>query len=167
MDPSGRSHSQNHRRQEAETLSEIVSFAMEQEQAEHDFYQNLAVRTKNPAVRAMLLEHAEEELAHLGHLRDLITTGQIPESHPERNNPDIAIADYLVPQAGSHREIDYQDALLLAIRMERANQNLYEDLAAQSEDDKVRRIFRFLAEQEAKHRNVLEREYDDNILTED
>ncbi len=58
-------------------------------------------------------------------------------------------------------EMTYQDALLIAIKKEKAAFKLYTDLAKSSDDENVKHLFESLAQEEAKHKLRLETIYDD------
>jgi rubrerythrin len=62
--------------------------------------------------------------------------------------------------------VTYQNALILAMKKEKAAFQLYTDLASQTDDAEVKQIFEGLAQEEAKHKLRFEVEYDDMILTE-
>ena len=75
---------------------------------------------------------------------------------------DLKISDYLVdvePDPG----LDYQGALILAMKKEKAAFKLYTDLAEQAPDDNVKELFKSLAQEEAKHKLRFEIEYDDMV----
>jgi rubrerythrin len=61
---------------------------------------------------------------------------------------------------------DYQGALILAMKREKAAFRLYSDLAARTEDAELKDLLLGLAQEEAKHKLRFEVEYDDKILTE-
>lgn len=146
---------------------EIVDYAIEREEEEALFYLELAQRVESADVRAMMLRHADEERQHRERLLEMRATHALPLAEGGLPGPDLKIADYLVPNPGQGSTLGYQDALILAIKREQANANLYEDLARFAEDRETRQVFRFLCEQERKHKEALEKEYDDNILEED
>ena len=60
--------------------------------------------------------------------------------------------------------MDYQSALILAMKKEKAAFRLYTDLAASTEDEGIRDLFQGLAQEEAKHKLRFEVEYDDDFL---
>lgn len=155
------------RKSSYDPFKEVVEFAIEMEVAEAIFYERLAKRTDNPELRAMLLSHSKEEEIHRDKLEEILKNHQLPVDGVKHLGPDLKIGDTLVPGKRKTKELTYQDVLVLAIKMEQANQNLYEDFAATTLDPEARKVFQFLAEQEAKHRAVLEREYDEHILRED
>ena len=78
---------------------------------------------------------------------------------------DLKIGDYLVEvQPGP--ATDYQSALVIAMKKEKAAFRLYTDLAAAADDDAIQETFQALAQEEAKHKLRFELEYDDYVLTE-
>ena len=62
--------------------------------------------------------------------------------------------------------MDYQQALILAMKKEKKAFKLYLDLAASCGDDNLEQIFLALAQEEAKHKLRFEIEYDDFVMTE-
>ena len=77
---------------------------------------------------------------------------------------DLKIADYVV-ETEPKPDMDYRDALVLAMQKEKAAFKLYTALAAASEDEALKSLFLSLAQEEAKHKLRFELEYDDNVLT--
>jgi rubrerythrin len=77
---------------------------------------------------------------------------------------DLKIADYVMDVEPSS-DLDYQDALILAMKEEKAAFRLYSDLAAATDDEALRVTLLALAQEEAKHKLRFEIEYDDHILT--
>ena len=76
----------------------------------------------------------------------------------------LNIADYTVDVQVSPN-LTYQDALILAMKKEKAAFKLYSDLAAANADPSMQSIFTMLAQEEARHKLRFEIEYDD-FLTE-
>ena len=62
--------------------------------------------------------------------------------------------------------MDYQSALVLAMKREKAAFRLYTALAAKVDDEALRELFLRLAQEEAKHKLHFEIEYDEHVLTE-
>lgn len=75
---------------------------------------------------------------------------------------DMKMTDYLVEPA-SAPELGYQDALILAMKQEKAAFRLYSDLAEKSTDPEVEATKLSLAQEEAKHKLRFELEYDDVV----
>lgn len=146
------------------SFEDIILYAIEQEEVEHSFYLHLSSLTSTADLKQMLLYHAQQEKEHVAKLQQVLSRHRLPNASRTQANPDLRIADYVVPSPSDPTTLSYQDALILAIKMEQANENLYRDLAGMSTSDDNRTLFTFLMEQERKHRDMLEREYDDNIL---
>ena len=53
------------------SVDEILDFAITQELAAHRFYLDLVGRTKNPAMRQVFEEFAQEELGHKAKLENV------------------------------------------------------------------------------------------------
>ena len=144
------------------SVDEILDFAIAGEAEAHQFYTDLADKMENAAVREVFLGFAKEELGHKARLEG-VKKGSTPP--PFEKVQDLAIADYLVAAKPS-ADMDYQSALILAMKKEKAAFKLYSTLAAKVQDEQLRNLFLMLAQEEAKHKVRFEIEYDDEILKE-
>jgi rubrerythrin len=142
-------------------IEEVLDFAIDSEEEAVQFYTRLAERVEKPWMRAVFEGFAREEQGHKAKLTS------IKEGHADLPAPakvqDLKIGDYLVDEKPDP-EIDYQRALILAMKKEKAAFRLYSDLAAAVQDENLRQAFQALAQEEAKHKLRFEIEYDDNIL---
>lgn len=143
------------------TVDEILDYAIDQEQQAADFYEDVAQRVEAGGMKKMLLEFAEEEKHHKKILQD-VKAGE-HELTPEQEVLDLKIADYLVDVEASDK-ISYQDALIVAMKRERAAYNLYTDMAAKVPESHLKEVLAGLAKEEAKHKLFFEAEYDERIL---
>jgi rubrerythrin len=149
---------------EFKTTEEILEFAIGEEQSAADFYTNLAAQVKSPSVRKMFLEFSEEELQHKNKLEN-IRLG-IVEYLPREKVVNLGLEDVLVDVAPTDN-MDYQDALILAMKKENAAYQMYTKLAQVALDPQIKELLKGLASQEANHRLRFEIEYDEHVLTED
>jgi rubrerythrin len=78
---------------------------------------------------------------------------------------DLKIGDHLV-NVDLDADIDYQQALILAMKAEKAAYKLYTELASATDDAGLQETLMALANEEAKHKLRFEIEYDDMVLTE-
>jgi rubrerythrin len=147
----------------ADNLEEILDFAIAGEQEAHDFYLDLAKKVERPGMEGLFTQFAREELGHKAKLENIKKGAR--SFAPAKKVMDLKIGDYLV-DVDPTATLTYQNALILAMKRERAAFRLYTDLAAHSEDPEVKQIFEGLAQEEAKHKLRFEVEYDDMILTE-
>jgi rubrerythrin len=145
----------------AYTAEELLDFAIDREQEAHDFYTDLAGRAERPDMKDLLTQLASEELRHKKKL-EKIKSGS--RSFPAAKDvTDLEINDYLVAVEPSSK-LNYQDALILAMKREEAAFSLYTDLAKLAGDEELKRIFLALAQEEAKHKLRFEIEYKETFL---
>jgi len=144
-------------------VDEILDFAIQREQEAHDFYIDLAKKMDRPGMKEVFTQFAGEELGHRKKL-EAVKQGKRLMSAKEKVQ-DLKIAEYLV-SVEPDEDLDYQKALILAMKREKASYKLYSDLAASIEDQELKQIFLGLAQEEAKHKLRFEVEYDDVILAE-
>ncbi len=110
------------------------------------------------------LESGEEELQHKNKLEN-IKMGSL-EFLPTAAVLDLGLGEILVdvvPTTG----MDYQDALILAMKKEKAAYQMYTRLAGVASDPVIKDLLTGLANQEANHKLRFEIEYDEHVLTED
>ncbi|HNY03523.1 MAG TPA: ferritin family protein [Bacteroidales bacterium] len=145
------------------SIEEILDFAIGEEQAAVDFYLQLAAQSTNSQTRKIFEEYAEEEMRHKANLVTVRENGHF--TLPEAQVRDLKIAEYLVdvrPAPG----MTYQDALILAMKKEKAAYRMYSKLAEKATDPEMKSLFLRLAQEESKHKLAFEIEYDDFILRE-
>jgi rubrerythrin len=144
------------------TVDEILDYAIDQEQQAADFYADLAGRAEKAGMKDVLLEFSEEEKRHKERLL-AVKTGE-HKLTPEQEVLDLKISDYLV-EVEATDDISFQDALIIAMKRERAAYELYSDMAEKIPAGKLREVFTGLAREEARHKLFFESEYDERVLT--
>lgn len=146
------------------SADEILDFAIEREEEAFVFYTDLSNSVKSTHMRQLFSDFAHEEL---GHKAKLIAVKRSQALSPSQKKiMDLKIVDYMM-NAKPQPDMKYRDALQLAMQREKASFKLYHDLAHATEDDALRSLFMFLAQEEAKHKLHFEIEYDENVLIED
>lgn len=145
------------------SVDDVLDFAIKGEEEAHGFYMDLAQNVEQSSMRKVFEDFAQEEL---GHKKKLIGIKGGTFKKPEgKKVADLKIGDYLV-DVEPYPGMDYQEALIVAMKKEKAAFKMYSDLAAASEDESLAALFRDLAQEEAKHKLRFEIEYDEQILTE-
>ena len=147
---------------EWKSLDDILDYAIGQEETAAAFYEELAGRVERRQVRQLLLEFAQEEKGHKTKLLE-VKQGRLVLSGEDRVG-DLQVGDYLV-DVEPDSALDYQQALIVAMKKEKSAFKLYTDLAAAVEVPEARKTFLALAAEEARHKLRFELEYDDSILT--
>ena len=143
------------------TVDEILDYAIDQEQQAADFYASLAARAEKAGMKKMLLEFAEEEKRHKERLL-AVKTGE-RKLTPEKEVLNLKLSDYMV-DVDTSANISYQDALIVAMKKERAAFELYSDMAEKVPDTNLKQVFVGLAKEESKHKLFFETEYEEHVL---
>jgi rubrerythrin len=147
--------------EEFEIINVILDFAIENEIEAYKFYTDLAAKVNNPVMKQVFLDFAAEEQGHRKLLEDA-KKGKTVNIGGEKI-ADLKIAEYTVDVKPTPN-MDYQAALILAMKKEKASFALYTDLVAATQDSAGKKLFQHLAQQEAKHKLRFELEYDEVIL---
>ncbi len=146
---------------EFNSVHDILDFAISKEQEAHDLYVHLAEIVSRPELKKTFGEFAQMELGHRTRL-EKIKAGELP-GLPDTVVQDLKLSDFLV-DVSPHANMDYQDAILFAMKAEKRAYDLYIALGQATSDAGVRQVFDGLAQEELKHKQFFEAEYDDVIL---
>lgn len=144
------------------SVDEILDFAIKREEEEYDFYKEWSEKVR-PEIKPVFEKLAQEEAGHKkkllevksGKLREFVESGS-------KEVLDLKMSDYLV-DVEVKPDMSYQDALILAMKREKAAFKLYEDFANKSTNENIRNLFTALAQEEARHKLKLEMLYDDYL----
>lgn len=144
-------------------IDEIFDYAIENEIEAFNFYTDLASKAENPDMKKVFISFASEEQGHRKLLEDAKKGKTVKIG--EEKIADLKIAEYTVDIKPTPN-MSYKDALVLAMKKEKASFALYTDLAEAISDSQGKKLFQFLAQQEAKHKLRFELEYDEIVLKE-
>lgn len=144
------------------STDELLDWAMERESEAESFYRGLAGSMDRAWMKAVFEDFAREEQGHRAKLK-AVKDGRLFLS-AEARVQDLKLADYMV-DVDPAADMDYQTALVVAMKREKASFRLYSDLADATETPELRSTFLALAQEEAKHKLRFEVEYDDLVLT--
>ncbi|RKX26248.1 MAG: rubrerythrin [Candidatus Zixiibacteriota bacterium] len=148
---------------EFDSVDKILDFAIKKEQEAADFYAKLAGNMEHEHMKGIFLSFAAEERGHKAKL--IAVKGGKRMLSSEKKVQDLKIGDSLV-DVEAKDDLSYQEALIVAMKAEKAAFKLYNDLATATDDANLKSLFLDLAQEEAKHKLRFEIEYDDRILTE-
>jgi rubrerythrin len=141
------------------TFAEVISFAMMREEESHEFYRNLAGKTKDLFMKEIFKEFAQEELNHLKILKNLDLKGleRIYENIV-KNIDELNVSETL-KDVSAAPDMDFKKLLTVAMKREEISQRLYSFLAETSDDNDLSLLFVGLAKEEAKHKLRIEKTY--------
>ncbi len=146
---------------EFKSIDDILDFAMEEEQQAVDFYSRLAGQAKTDDMREIFESFAQEEISHKARLSKIKAEGIF--TMPIEKVQDLKIADYTV-SVKAQPDMTYEEALVLAMRKEKAAFKLYTALSDMAPTVELKEIFLALAIEESKHKLRFEVEYDEYVL---
>ena len=148
---------------EWKSVDDLLDYAIDREQEAHDFYVDLSNRVST--MKNTFTGFAKEELGHKAKLQAVKSGKKLLASSSKV--ADLKIGDYLVEvEADDPETLDYQQALIIAMKKEDAAMRLYKDLAGRAGDPGIKDLLLGLAQEEAKHKLRFEVEYDEYILRE-
>lgn len=144
------------------TIDAVLDFAIEREQEAVDFYEGLAGQTDNPSLKKTLTAFAGVEQ---GHKEKLIAAKCNEIDLSEAGDViDMKIGDYLV-DVEPGPQMTFQDALVVAMKREKAAMDLYSDLAGCLSNSALQELFKKLAHEEGAHKLAFETAYEEHFLS--
>lgn len=152
--------------QDFASIDDVLDFAIGEETAASAFYMDLAAKMDRAWMKQVFEGFAKEEQGHKEKL--IAVKGGQTQLFANKKVMDLKIGDYLVDIDPEEEgvELDYQQALILAMKKEKAAFKLYNDLAASTDDANLQNVLLNLAQEEAKHKLRFEIEYDEQFLAE-
>ena len=142
----------------AKHINEIFDLAIRKEEEAAKFYTEMADRMESPHMRQVFLDFAKEEQGHKAKLAAM-KEGKRAVLAAEKVI-DLKIAES-VQDVEPCSQMDYQKALVLAMKNEKAAFRLYSDLAGTVTDESLKSTLQMLAQEEARHKLRFEIEYDE------
>jgi rubrerythrin len=145
------------------SVDDVLDFAIRKEEESAQMYTGLAAKMEKAYMRGVFEDFAREEKGHKKKLLD-IKKGKLLVPAAAKVL-DLKIAEYVTDVAPS-ADLDYQEALILAMKKEKEAFRLYTALANATDDSALRTTLLGLAQEEAKHKLRFEVEYDEQFLSE-
>ena len=146
------------------TIEDIIAYAVEKEKEAAEFYENLSKNEEFSVAKKIFAEFAQEERKHEALFADLGNHLEKLESYEYKWIPDIKRSNYMTELA-YEPGMAYVDILRMAMKREEQALQFYNDVAGKVEDEQFIKVCKMLAQEEAKHKNILETIYDDHMAT--
>lgn len=143
-----------------ESIKDAINYAIEKENEAAIFYDEISSQEPFAGAKNVFKKFAEEERKHQRLLENFKDNKEKIAEYELKWIPDIKRSDYLVDmeyEQGMH----YADILRLAMKREEKALKLYNAIMVKTRDDDCIRLFKILAQEEAKHKKSLETLYDD------
>jgi len=144
------------------SMDDILDFAIENEIEAENFYIELSNEETFSGSKTFLQEFAGEEKKHQDLLKKFKENREVLDNYKFEWITDIKRSDYMV-DITYEKGMPYTDTLRLAMKREEKALALYNELLEKADDDALKKIFKMLCQEEAKHKNILETIYDDHM----
>ena len=145
-----------------ETIEDIIAYAVEKEREAAEFYENLSKNEEFSVAKQTFAEFAVEERKHEALFADLGNNPEKLENYDYKWIPDIKRSNYMT-ELTYEPGMAYVDILRMAMKREEQALQFYNDIAGKVEDEQFIKACKMLAQEEAKHKNILETIYDDHM----
>jgi len=149
--------------QDFNSINEILDFAIQNEQNAVDFYNDLVNVARSDDMKSIFTQFAREEMGHKAKLLKIKEEGIM--TLKTEKVLDLKISDFVV-RTEAKENMSYEEALVLAMKREKAAFRLYTKLSEKTNNTELKSIFDSLALEESRHKLRFEVEYDEYVLRE-
>lgn len=149
---------------EFQSIEDIIDFAIQSEIEAARFYETAAEQETNRGVEKNLREFSEEERRHEQMLKNFKENKTKLAEYQFEKVQDIKRSDYLV-DLEYRPGMSYVNVMRVAMKREEKAFKLYDRLAAATDKEEYAKLFKILAQEEAKHKNFFETAYDDYMAS--
>ena len=149
------------------TVEMVLNRAIAMENQSYGLYVWARQRASSPEAKTLLKELAEEELRHKEKISEVLENRErISEIGSDVEKvEDLKIVDWLEDTRLSE-DATYQEILIFVAKREKETFEYYRELSHRFGENEVGKLFSKLAQEELKHKNRIEREYDQYVLQE-
>lgn len=132
----------------------IIEFAIENEIEAYEFYRDATEKIKDKQLKDVFKDLAKEEMEHRKFLQDFLVSGA--QEINLDSGTDYKIAE-TIDKPKLSTEMDFSDAIALAIKQEEEAMDMYSNLAKACLDDEEKQLFLGLEDMERMHKTRLEK----------
>ncbi|MBU2512274.1 ferritin family protein [bacterium] len=147
---------------EFKSIDDIVQYAIDKEIEAAEFYEEASGNIKLVGAKKVLQEYAAEERKHEQILKDLKENKTKISQYKFEKIQDVKRSDFLVERV-YRPDMDYVELMRLAMKKEEKASLLYTTLSQSTDNTEHAKFFTMLAQEEMKHKNSLEKLYDDHM----
>lgn len=144
------------------TLKEALLFAMDKERKAHELYLLFRGKVKDDAARTLLQELADQEMGHWKMIREALDSGSVEGIGAKTKGRDIQVSDYMV-EIELTPDSSPQDIMVFAMQMEKKALDFYGGLRDRYRGTDLEALFSRLAREEMRHKEILEKEYEEHF----
>lgn len=146
-----------------DSLTDVLTFAIRKEHNARELYLMFRDMVKDPAAKRLLEELANQELGHKNMLENALKEGGVDKIGGKLDVQDLHLSDHMVSEEiGS--DSSPQDVMLFAMKMEKAAHGFYSMMLDNYRGTDLEGILSQLVQEELRHKEILEREYEDHFM---
>jgi rubrerythrin len=146
-----------------ESMNDVLTFAIRREHDAYELYLMFRDMVKGPGAKALLEDLANQELGHKNLLENALKGGNIERIGGKKEVKDLHLSEYMVTEDVGP-DSSPQDVMLFAIKKEEEAYNIYHMLLGNYEGTEIEELFSKLAQEEQRHKETLEREYEEHFM---
>ena len=148
-------------------IDSVLRLAIEKEEEAYNIYTYAASRASNDPIRQRLQELAQFELGHKAKLEDVRAGNVRWAIRRSKAEPvtDLRLSDHLVGGTLS-ADADFQDVLLFAAQREKTAYEFYKAMGEQVAEPLHKSVFQMLADEELRHKYIVEKTYEEVVYQE-
>jgi len=144
------------------TLKDALLFAMDKEKKANELYLLFRGKVRDDAARALLQELADQEMGHWKMIREALDSGSVEGIGAKAKGRDIQVSDYMV-EIELTPDSSPQDIMVFAMQMEKKAMEFYAGLLDRYRGTDLEALFTRLAREEMRHKEILEKEYEEHF----
>ena len=143
-----------------DSVKEVLEYSMGKEKEAVEFYEELSSNETFPPAKETFVKFAKEEQKHYDLFKGFLEDNAKLYGYKMQKIEDLKISEYM-EELTYRPGMRYNELLRLAMKREEKAMNFYKDMAGKVEDPNVVGVFQMLIQEEAKHKSILEKIYDD------
>jgi rubrerythrin len=146
-----------------ESLKDVLTFAIRREHDARELYLMFREKVKDSGAKVLLEDLANQETGHQNLLEHAMKREQIENIGGKVQVKDLRLTDYMIADTIDPNSKP-QDVVLFAIKKEQESYTLYRALLGNYEGTELEELFSRLSKEELRHKETLEREYEEHFM---
>lgn len=146
-----------------QSLNDVLIFAIRKENDARELYLMFRDMVKDPGAKTLLQELADQEHGHKNLLEKTLKDQDVDRIGGKKEVADLHLSDHMVAEEVGPNS-SAQDVMLFAMKMEQASYNLYRALLENYWGTAIEGVLARLVQEELKHKETLEKEYDEHFM---
>jgi len=142
-------------------IKQALQTALGFEEKGHKIYKETAEKTKNPIVEKTFIYLAEQELLHMGEIKEY---AEKEKAELKGDKPEDTKNFFLTTVKEFKEKLELSDddikAHETALELEQNAYDFYKEQLAQTDNEELKKFFTFLMEQENAHYELIQKAYD-------